>query len=247
MNTLHIYYRLSDKGETKDRLSYLNNKVCFENFLREFSDGQITIIADNVTDETARWLQKYDITSIYRTYLGNSGSFWFAYKLALQQPANDYIYFVENDYLHKPGARNILNEGLEIADYVTLYDHPDKYIKGFNPHVHKGGERSIVLLTDSSHWKKTNSTTMTFASKVHLLQKDRLIFKLFTIGLIRQGGPLLKKISERKIPADYNIFIFLTRCKSRLLISPLPGFSTHGETKFLSPLVDWQKYVNSFE
>ncbi len=244
MKVLHIYYRLSDKGENKERLSFINNKVCLDNFLQEFPQEQITIVADNVKDETIKWLETYNFKYIYRTYLDNSGSFWFAYNLALELPADDYIYFVENDYLHKPGARIILTEGLEIADYVTLYDHPDKYVDGINPHVHRGGEKSKVFLTGSSHWKETNSTTMTFASKVHLLQKDRFIFKLFTVGLIRHGGFLFKKIAERRFPADYHIFNFLKGFKSRLLISPVPGFSTHGETKFLTPLVDWEQYIH---
>jgi hypothetical protein len=244
MKVLHIYYRLSDKGEKKERLSFINNKVCLDNFLQEFPQEQITILADNVKDETIEWLETYNFKYIHRTNSGNSGSFWFAFTLALKLPPDDYVYFVENDYIHKPKSALVLTEGLGIADYVTLYDHPDKYSDGLNPNVHSGGEKSKVFLTKSSHWKKTNSTTMTFASKVSILQKDSFIFKLFTIGLFRNGLFPLNKFAERKFPADYRIFCFLTRFKHRLLISPIPGFSTHGEIKYLSPLIDWNCYIN---
>ena len=67
-----------------------------------------------------------------------------------------------------------------IADYVTLYDHPDKYMDhdkgGPNPYISNGGEVTRLVKTDNSHWKLTNSTTMTFASKVNTLKQDRDIW-----------------------------------------------------------------------
>jgi len=243
MSNLHIYYRISDKGENKSRLSIINNKNCLENFLKEFSAEHIEIIADYVNDETIKWLETYNFKSIQRTNLGNSGSFWFSYQLAINLPKDDYVYFVENDYIHKPNSMTLLLEGLDIADYVTLYDHPDKYEDGINPEVKNCGEKSKVFLTHSSHWKITNSTTMTFASKISILKKDRFIFRLFTIGVVKKGLPFLRKFQERKFPADYRIFSILIKFKSRHLICPIPGFSTHGEKKYLAPLTNWQQYI----
>ena len=60
-------------------------------------------------------------------------------------------YFVENDYLHHSNARNILLEGFTVgADYVSLYDHPDKYLnanEGGNPFIEDGGEVTKVYLS----------------------------------------------------------------------------------------------------
>lgn len=242
---MHIFYRLSDKGEIKEKLSNVNNRTCLENFLKEFLAEEIVIVADNVIDETYAWLKAKKFKAIHRTSLGNVGSFWFCYKLAIEVPLGDYVYFVENDYIHKTGSRQALLEGLKIADYVTLYDHPDKYIDGVNPKVKNGGEQTKVFLTKSAHWKITNSTTMTFAASSSVLKKDKFVFKFYTIGIIKEGSPFLKRFQKRRLPCDYRIFTILGLFKSRKLISPLPAFSTHGEIEFLSPFINWQEIINA--
>jgi hypothetical protein len=242
---INIFYRLSDMSRSTDRLSYINNYNCLENFICEFPVEDITMIADNVNEDTYNWLNSYKFRSIERTSLGNSASFWFICQLAMKLPDNEYIYFIENDYIHKPGSRDILIEGLRIADYVTLYDHPDKYIDGINPKVKNNGEKTKVFLTNSTHWKLTNSTTMTFATRVDILKKDLFIFKLFTIGLFNTNHKILSHFQKRKIPADYRIFSILTDLKKRRLICAIPGYSTHGEKEFLTPLNCWEKYVKA--
>jgi outer membrane scaffolding protein for murein synthesis (MipA/OmpV family) len=62
------------------------------------------------------------------------------------------------------------------ASFVSLYDHPDKYLppsQGGNPYCEGGAEDTRVYLTKSTHWKITNSTTMTFAATVSTLKKNR--------------------------------------------------------------------------
>jgi GT2 family glycosyltransferase len=111
-----------------------------------------------------------------------------------------------------PDAENSIVEGLEIADYVSLYDHPDKYlIAGPNPLVKDGGEATKVILTPSTHWKYTNSTTMTFAARVKTLKQDYEI---------------IKQHCEPDIPLDFQMFIALLK-RGRQLITPIPGQSTH--------------------
>mgnify|MGYP001455937139 CR=1 FL=1 len=240
---LTIFYRLSDKGNPKKRLNGLNNQTALRNFINEFPVSQIEIIADNVLDETYSWLKTFKFKKIHRTSLGNSASFWFAFEQALKIENNQFVYFVENDYLHKKDSMMVLLEGLQIADYVTLYDHPDKYINGINPKVKNGGEKSKVFLTPSVHWKVTNSTTMTFAAKTNVLKKDKLFFKLFSIGLVQSKLPLLKKFSGGPNPRDYSLFNYLMFLKKRLLISPIPGYSTHGENEYLAPFTTWSDFI----
>jgi hypothetical protein len=164
--------------------------------------------------------------------LGNAASCLYTIDLALERvhDPNEHVYFVEADYLHRPDSFKVLQEGLARFDYVTLYDHPDKYMKPSpNPFVQEGGEVTKVYLTTSSHWKQTNSTTMTFAVKVSTLREDRAVFAEFCQG--------------RKIPDDFRCFLTLTQKRQRKLVSPLPGYSTHGESAYLTPLVEWKSFV----
>lgn len=235
MTDLHVFYRLSDKGEKKQKLPQISNRTCLENFLKHFPAHEVTVIADNVAEETFAWLQGYDLKAIIRTALGNSGSFWRCYEEALALPDDAAVYFVENDYIHRDGARATLFEGLAIADYVTLYDHPDKYYDGENPEVRGGGERTVVRLTSSCHWKYTNSTTLTFAARVGTLRADRVFFRNYTVGLIPGQSRLLRRFQAKRIPQDYTIFRLLRAWRKRRLASPIPAWSTHGETAHVAP------------
>ena len=142
---------------------------------------------------------------------------------------NDTVYFLENDYLHKPDSRVIIEEGLSLgAQFVSLYDHPDKYLspnEGGNPYCEGGAEDTRVYLTESTHWKITNSTTMTFAAQVSTLRENESVLRHHTSGVH---------------PEDFKMFLEL-RYADKLLVTPIPGYATHGETAWLSPLTDWSK------
>ena len=230
VGNLHSYYRFSDAGYDKLKPLYVNNKNCLRNFVQHFGEEKTLVFADNVSD--VNWdqlLNSYPITKCERTSLGSSLGFNNVLDLALKLPPEDAVYFVEGDYLHREGAERLLIEGLELgADYVTLYDHPDKYFDGGNPLIEGDGEITKVFLTKSGHWKLTNSTTMTFAATVKTLRKDELV---------------LRKWTNSKHPHDFDMFMELGDM-GRSLISPLPGYSTHGETKWLCPLVDWESVAS---
>ncbi len=71
----------------------------------------------------------------------------------------------------------LIAEGLSLADYVTLYDHPDKYSAEY-----AFGETSKVMKTKSSHWRYTVSTCMTFATTVRMLKRDEAIWRRHLTG-----------------------------------------------------------------
>ena len=194
---MDIYYRLSDKGRRSNKPDYISIENCLRNFLNHFSDYCITIIADNCSDETIELI--HTITQgnkikVLQTSLGNSASFVYTVNYILRQPLEDdtIIYLVEDDYLHLDNSAKILQEGFKYADYVTLYDHPDKY----NPFVCDGGEETTVFLTEHSHWKLTKSTTMTFACRVKTLRED---------------CDVLSKYCSDEIPDDINMFCELLK------------------------------------
>lgn len=225
---MKIVYRISDAGYNKVKPNYINNEACLKNFCNIFFDYlyDITILADNCSEDTINIIKKYvDPINIEKVSVGHgAGTFNLALDKALKYDDDEIVYFVENDYLHRHGSPQILKEGFDTGyHYVALYDHPDKYMNGANPLVEDGGEVTRVLLTDNCHWKLTNSTTMTFAAKAGTLKEDESILRSFTQG---------------SYPRDFDMFLAL-RDKQRGLVTPIPGYSTHGETAWLSPLIDW--------
>jgi len=174
-------------------------------------------------------IQKYVTRNcILYTEKGNgAATFNLALDEALTYDDDEIIYFIENDYLHKLESQKIFKEGFTLgASFISLYDHPDKYLtpeKGGNPYCQGGAEDTRVHLTNSCHWKITNSTTMTFAAKVQTLKRTEEI---------------LRKHTNTTHPNDFSMFLEL-REKNELLITPIPGYSTHGETAWLSPLTNW--------
>lgn len=253
-NNLHVVYRISDKGFAKNKLPNAGKWDCLFNAVKEFGAENFHVIADNCTDETLAALNSTCL-SFEVTSNGNSGTCRYIFSEVIDRYApEDFLYLLEDDYLHLPGSRAALFEGLAVADYVTLYDHPGFYRRdSMNPFVHDDLPKSSIYLTAHSHWRSTVSTTMTFAAQVKTLQEDRDVFI---------------KFCQWEIPADYGIFAtltgqddlneakffastkregmakvivenFLFGRKKRLLISPIPSFATHAETAYLAPLIDW--------
>lgn len=229
---LRMIYRISDGSYRKERFPFATKEVCLRNFLQVFrpSADELLIIADNVGEATWRMVNQLHANVTRTTICHGAGSWRYgAFDVALAKfDPDDVVYFVEDDYLHVDGARDLLSEGIAIANYVALYDHPDKYAStsdgGPNPFVEHGGEVTRLVRTRGAHWKVTNSTTMTFATTVRILREDRDIWDRHT---------------ATRHPYDFQAFLDL-RHKGRLLITPVPGFSTHCELAWASPGVDWE-------
>ena len=228
---MRIIYRISDTGYSKVKPDYINNEKCLANAAKEFDDSIWSVIADNISPYTNDMIQKYLTRNciLYVEKGNGAATFNLALDEALTYDDDEIVYFLENDYLHKPGSQKIIQEAFELgASFVSLYDHPDKYIgpeQGGNPYCEGGAEDTRVYKTDSVHWKITNSTTMTFAAKVSTLKENEDILRKHTSGTH---------------PNDFQMFLEL-REQNKLLITPIPGYATHGETAWLSPLTDWSK------
>lgn len=228
---MKIIYRISDAGYNKVKPGYINNEACLKNAIQTFPwfEHDWVILADNISQETRVMIKKHISEKFIKDVsIGHgAGTFNLALDEALQFDDKTAVYFLENDYLHKPNSDKIIMEGLELgASFVSLYDHPDKYLppsQGGNPYCEGGAEDTRVYLTESTHWKITNSTTMTFAATVQTLIRTE---------------ETLRKYTQGSYPEDFKMFLDLQK-QGELLISSIPGYSTHGETAWLSPLTDW--------
>ena len=236
------------------RFDNATKRNCLVNFLETFvfsygndDSDQFVLVADNVKDETLTWLiallQEYSRPGqekpphIMISNTGSSaGSFRIVMEEALKLDDDEIVYFVEDDYAHLPNSRTVLLEGLERSHYVTLYNHPDKYIpatQGGNPLIgDDSAEPTKVFVTNSSYWMITNSTTMTFATRVQYLREDRDVWEKYT---------------KESYPQDMRIFLEL-RAKKRFLVQPIPTMATHCEPAWAAHLhgtgiKDWNKWL----
>lgn len=228
---MHVIYRISDTGYQKEKPDYINNKNCLYNAKRTFNKAFWHIIADNVGDDTKALIETVT-DNIQHVSVGHgAGTFNIALDYALQMTdPHEVVYFLENDYLHRPEADKILEEGIVDMgfDYATTYDHPDKYLNPFeggNPFCVGRAEDTRVYLGKYCHWKITNSSTMTFAASIKTLREDE---------------DVLRKWTSTDYPYDFQMFTEL-RQRGRRIGSSIPGYSTHGETRWLSPLINWKQ------
>lgn len=217
---MKIYYRVSDAGYAfKQKPEYVTKTNCLLNFVKHFGDTDLNIVFDNCKNETiTACMEIAPDAKVVGTSLGNAGSFLYALDMALQLPDDEVVYMAEDDYVHRNGSRQALLEGLEIADYVSLYDHIDKYMQ-------QNLRPEYILRTNTTHWRTCISTTMTFAAKV---------------GTLRKCESSIRKWTSGAHPDDHRMFCELGSA-GYTLISALPGYATHGESAFLSPGCDWEK------
>lgn len=256
MDNLFVYYRISDKGREKEKLPYADKTSCILNARQEFQN--MTVIADNCLETTHQWLSEQGIRYV-KTRLGNAKSFQYMMRMIFRERKDeDLIYLLEDDYIHLKGSREKLLEGLQIADYVTLYDHFDKYINwedGGSRFNYKKLKKITLYTTKSSHWRETDSTTMTFACKVKCLREDKNIWYKYTNSKIPNDffafleltqnsllDAMVLGLREKEHKAARILFTnMITHKKMRTLISAVPASSTHAEIKYLAPVVDWSQ------
>jgi len=182
----------------------------------------VTYIFDGEVN-TNHYLSKENTFKISKGTFGKDySSYMFSIKYMAEQNLkdDDIIYFLEDDYIHKPGWSEILLEAFDEldAEYVTLYDHPDKYDKTLNGHL-----QCQILNTTSGHWRTAPSTTNTFAFRFRTLKRDmHILSKIW--------------IDNKKYKELWN--------SGATLISSIPGYATHCESGLLSPVVDWESIIN---
>ena len=136
---------------------------------------------------------------------------------------DDLVYTLENDYLHVPGwlecVEDLVNSDINFH-YLTLYDHADKYRHTSSYNGKYDRLKSQIYVTPSRHWRTTPSTCFSLISKAKFLQEDKLIYKNLR---------------------DQYVQPFLRLIRGRILVSAIPGLSTHCMSRYLSPLIDWHK------
>jgi hypothetical protein len=221
---LHIFYRHYNisGNDFKQRPSWFDYESCFKNLL-ETIDGDDRIVLHVVMDGLIQdnWINLYknQFTS-HEIQAGNDQSSFlstYSYANTIETESNDLYYFLENDYLHVPGWIDKVFELFTTyhgLDYVSLYDHNDKYfLPMYNDLVSK------IFTTNSHHWRTTPSTCGTYIVTKRIFKED------FEVPF--------------RIPGDHNKFLYLNQTYGRAVITPIPGLATHCMEGLLSPTINW--------
>lgn len=226
---IHIFYSHYEVTGTdyKYRPNWFDYEKCFVNLLDtiERKDIDLHLVMDGKVENN--WIEKYKDRYITHEIIGGNmrDAGWQMFKLALKLDTikdNDLIYFLENDYLHVKGwDEKVLDlfQSFEGINYVSLYDHGDKYW-----HPNYDDLVSKIFCSNAHHWRTMMSTCGSFIVSKKLWKEDCD----FHISL----------------EGDHNKWLAIAEEKSRFLLTPVPGLSTHCMDAFLSPTINWKQINN---
>lgn len=230
INIFVRHCKFSANSANKVRPSYFTREGCFRNLLHTVDkDCKINVSFDGTLSGSGHFLENPEYAekfTLYEKMGGNdAASFLNAIEYAHSSSIKDgeVIYFVEDDFLHNVGWPSIMREGFHnlAVDYVTLYDHKDKYFFPMYAEL-----MTKLVVTKSTHWQSIPNTTNTYACLAKTFRRDYEIHKRFcdlTRGLTR----------------DFDKFAYLGEL-GKSLVNCIPGYSTHCETEFMSPVIDWE-------
>lgn len=252
----NILLRACDKVESchnANRMFALNKsqtiKVCFYGLYQALQGltYKIIVIGDDLSDNLLEFFAHFDDVIVDNEILGSAAkSLQKQIKLAEKIPDNEWIYMLEDDYLHTDYAfkyidefitnkekylqtsgkkKNYMNRILgNLADKPLIIhtpDYPDRYDPPWKRH-------SFIFLSRYCHWRQISNTTHTFMLQSSTLKKYLKYIKLSATG------PSDSKLSEKV----YGRILFLNKA---LCVSPIKGLSTHMTENVMTPLIDWEK------
>ena len=239
----HCYYSKLQELPDRSRPFWFNKIKVFENFKDTLNPDLVnyTIVYDEFygsIDKT--FLSQEKNVKIIKC--GNEcDSFLETLNIIQSQNFDDeqIIYLLEDDYIHRPGWCDIMLEGFNInSHYLTLYDFDFFIAKGY---------LCEIFTTPSSHWRAVPATTNTFACKYKTLLEDLEIHQKYSdknIWIPELTSENLEEDSGYYFSKDYDKFWKLQR-QHKYLISPIPGWSTHCDSNYISPIINWENVINT--
>lgn len=248
--TIYIFYRHLPTARSKDknRPKWFSYESCFSNLLQTVGKSKAVRVVIQVmfdgTDEDLRndFMGRYARpeagdkhnceVEVHRITGGSNTGAWHQTLRLASNPRyhhdDDLIYFLENDYLH---VHNWVDAIADIASgkiawhYLSLYDHNDKYQHHACSATAYRNLKSQIYVTRTSHWRTTPSTCGSFIVRPYVFLKDQTIL-------------------GSRFPDRY-LFPILRILKRRILLTPIPGLSTHCMSGLLSPCIDWESLLSA--
>lgn len=206
----------SSASKGKQRPPGFDREILFKQLLKSLESVTHTLVVllDKKPDDPRHFVQDYPVRIECGAMGSESLSFLKALDLARTEAwdDNDTIVFLEDDYAVTPLWTYFIYEGLFFADYVSLYDHPDKYSESY------AKVPSIIYKGLRKHWRTSPSTTNSYACKRHTLIKDMKIHTAFSENV--------------SVTNDHGKFLELW-AHGRSLVTCIPSAWSH-EEKFMN-------------
>ena len=225
----HCFYSPNTELRGHARPTWFDKAAVFENLISTTDHSLADIHV--VYDEHFGGLQDSFLKSYKKITVINAGneanSFLKTLDLVYSSDFSDetIIYLLEDDYLHRPNWCSILLEGFLLPiEYVSLYDHLDKYVGKQYKSL-----SSQLFATKSCHWRTTPSTTNTYASRFSRLKEDKAIHKHYS------------ESAQKGVSRDHEKFVYLGK-SGRRLVTSIPGYSTQCDD-MQSPTYDWSTLI----
>lgn len=263
-------------GISKDPVFFRDSKlIMVENMLHSFLRGignlrvKFILLLDHCPAEYHHLIKKIlagqdlDIIDI-EGQGGNQVSFERQIDLLLEQNDSENIMFAEDDYLYRKDAieKSVRFLQAKGVDFVSPYDHMDYYTMWLHDHPVR------IRISDDTHWREANSTTLTFLTTKKVLRETHHYFRTFskknwdcsifwTLGKYHIFSlKTLFKFTSLAIKGD-TFFIkawlrtwyftplanILTR--KYYLWTPIPSGATHLQAGGVAPNVDWEKEITT--
>jgi glycosyltransferase involved in cell wall biosynthesis len=232
-------------GLDKRRTILLTFNSLLASLERAELDYEIHVIEDGISDEL-RALLAPKVQAIHATdERGVPASLAKSYEVALEFADEDWVYFCEDDYLHRAECMLYIDELLRSTTaylqpydkgqlYIHPCDYPDRYMR---PDRYTGtvDDRYLVFCSGHCHWREVPSATYTWLMRVGVLREQRALFDENIAHHARFGT------------GDQYMGETLFKRADALCLSPLPSLSTHLHEAVMSPLGDWRAVAAPFD
>jgi len=231
-------------------------KLCFISLADalEGFEHSIHIIADDISEDLRDFFMQYPVTFTNGTF-GNDASIAISLEQAFSYDDRDWVYLVEDDYLHSPQAFLWIDDFIKERERILLTkpksplkrlmlanrkgelhrhplfihtpDYPDRYWP-------RDRKRSFIFLSKYCHWRQIANTTFTFLAEAKTFKRYRKQLERGAVGAM--DGPMSESIYGR------NHFFGKALC-----VSPIPGVATHMHEAVMTPFVDWKSVAERAE
>lgn len=245
---LHTYYlhckmnAVVQRGASP-RDPWFSYEGCFKNFTSTMADTRLTLLIDGTPDNPT-FIDNNEYEKVYFTGAqpGRMDHGPQGYPIAWENMTNkiksdidagiigrdDLIYICEDDYIHVRNWHQCVMDLFQshpeflATTYVTLYDHPDKYIESIQPVKHYITDKYRLYISNHRHWRQTPNGCGNFIVAAKLFNRDWEIMK------VHYDGERSRLLGEA----------------GRQYLSPIPGVSSHMHRSFPSPIINWREQLD---